>query len=317
MRAVLALLVITLSASACAPGGGKASPTPAKTPAPPPEKQTTIPQPIRDPAISLALRTVFPHDPDTNVFVEVTPRDPKMPAAGFLLSFDGGVERVTALLQAPLDPSLVVLLIPDVSDDPNQMLNLWSGAADLNAALCVMPLQSGVGRTPREWTLEEREARFVESVADVRRLMNGFEQVEQLKGRPIILIGEGRGAEVALMATAADDRVDALALREMTGGPGDTYTQGEHAAGSILYAEPVLQDTYQPSKLGPFVAPRPLLIQNPRQDPTLHITRFTALYDSFAEPKTQRWYEGVILMENSIADAYTWLRATIPPPAVP
>gem|GEM_PF-5308175 len=308
MRASLVLLVIILSLTACTPGGGKAAPSPPKAAVPEPKKQAAIPQPVQDPVIGTALRELFPHDPATNVFAEVTPRDSKMPAAGFLLDFDGGVERVTAVLQAPLDPSLVVMVLPDLGFGVEGVTNTWAGVADQNAALVVMPLPSSIGRNPGRWTVEEREALYVESVADVRRLLNGFEQVAQLKGIPVILVGEGRGAEVALMATAADSRIDGLVMQSMLGGPG---TDGNRA---LLYADPPLPPAFQPVNLAPFLSARPVLMQNPREDPAVVVEGLTAIYEQCGPHKTQRWYDGATLPTAAVADALEWLRATFPPP---
>lgn len=258
--------------------------------------------PAPDPEYYAAVDLAFSYNPSEplNLFHE-----PAQHEGRELLRWQGYAGTVSGELQLPegTAPPPVVILLPPQGVGRTDYFNrtalpfLQQGYAVLS-----LDLPQAGSRQQQTWTMENRAERFIEAVVDVRRGIDLLAQLETVDLTRLVLCGEELGAYVALITAAIDKRADAVICRRLTGmpaGPVDPLP--------LVYADPPLDDIYQPAELVTLLHGRPLLLQNAREDTAIEPAAVTALFDAAHDPKTQRWYDGPVLPLESLPDAVLWL----------
>ena len=219
-------------------------------------------------------------------------------------------EMVTALLCTPKGksgPFPLVIAVHGLGSNKAQVVGQVAPAlAKQGFAVLApdMPLHGERAGRPRA-LLENKDfvgaiRRHRQAVINVRQTIDVAETLSEVDvSKGVILAGYSMGSWIHSIAGPADPRVRAMVL--MVGGATD-LTQArifpQLAAGDPRLA------------IANF-APRPVLLLNAKNDPTVTPEMANRLFAAAAEPKEQRWYDsGHLLPTRAYEDAAKWIKQT-------
>jgi len=152
---------------------------------------------------------------------------------------------------------------------------------------------------------------IIRSIIDIRQTIDFAEQHEALDASSgVALIGYSMGSWFSTLAGAADVRIKALVL--MVAG---SAVMTEHKPQAERDAPPGLLDMFidlRPDEAIPHFAPRPVLLQNGKNDRLVPEERAKKLFNAAKKPKEHRWYSsGHILTKSAYEYAAYWLKKNL------
>ena len=157
------------------------------------------------------------------------------------------------------------------------------------------------------------------TITDARRLVDYMAEHPAVDPDRIYLVGASYGAITGATVAALDKRLKAAIL---VYGGGDFSTmlnarEIQNMAGPIVPALQALAEWYlgpaDPVKHIGKISPRPVLIQNGRNDRLIATEAAEALHNAAREPKTIKWYDSDHLLTEAtirmvLEDALAWLK---------
>jgi uncharacterized protein len=164
------------------------------------------------------------------------------------------------------------------------------------------------------------------AVIDARRGIDWLQGQQNINSGKLAIIGYSLGSWIAVMVTAADDRVDAVALNVM--GVGESAAiAGSWPANDAknplverLIPTPII-DWAAPQFEGLVtqrwiaqISPRPILMLNGKNDKIIDPANAQKLFDAAKEPKKLLWYDaGHILPAAATDDCVNWIQDELAP----
>jgi hypothetical protein len=237
-------------------------------------------------------------------------------------------QDVPALFAMPTQGGLplpVVLLLHGHRSSKDYMIQRYSRrlAVDGVASVAIdLPLEgerSVEGRNFFSGDPKTTAQNIKRAVIDCRRALDWLSSQQNVDLDEIAIIGYSLGSWIGARTTAADQRVDAVALNVMgVGEPGAIAGPWP----SFLEEHPTLErllgqggtDLSAPEFSGLLIerwvgtiSPRPLLMLNGRNDPIVTEQNAQKLFDAAGEPKEIYWYDsGHILPPQATEDCVKW-----------
>lgn len=214
-------------------------------------------------------------------------------------------ESVPAVMTLPLereDPVPCVVFLHGIGQDKRFLEEI---AAPFNAA--GFAIVSFDQYTRGERRLQDASAmaqlfafrqRAASTVNDTRRLVDFLEQYPDVDPDRIFLVGASYGAITGTTAAAFDERFQAVVLVYGGAGIGNLLDAPEirNAAGRWIGPAKLIAHFLMwpadPIRYAHKIAPRPVLVQNGKEDRLIATEAAVALQEAVQEPKKITWYEG-------------------------
>jgi fermentation-respiration switch protein FrsA (DUF1100 family) len=146
---------------------------------------------------------------------------------------------------------------------------------------------------------------FRQASIDVRQCIDLVRQRPDLDADRVFLAGYSLGSFVSSITGPLDPRVEAMVL----------FVGGALDVPSTMLQIPMI-GTICPQTALPHFAGRPVFLANGKDDRVITPTMAERLFDSAADPKQQRWYDGGhMLPTQAFEDAADWLADLISSPS--
>jgi len=221
-------------------------------------------------------------------------------------------------------PFPVVVLVHGFSSHKQQVTRQLGRALTDRGFACLAPDMPYHGHRPGPpqklfTTTQPSQARdnIVQAIQDIRQTIDLAEARRELRAsKGVGLIGYSMGAWFGTLAGASERRIKAMVL--MVGGSAAVDASKEPKTANQNDAEQL--DLFRRfvairplEAIGEF-APRPLLMQNGKQDSLVPIDQAKALYDAARKPKEHRWYDAShLLNRKACQEAADWLATQMNP----
>jgi fermentation-respiration switch protein FrsA (DUF1100 family) len=226
-------------------------------------------------------------------------------------------DRVPTVLATPKDakgPFPCVIFLHGIGDDKEFMAENKLDEPFVKAGfafVCFDQLMRGERKLKKRGFLDQGEAfrvRAAYTVNDTRRLIDYLLTRPDIAAGRIYLCGASYGAITGSTAAAFDPRIRAVVLtygggsiRKMLGAEEIAKELGYWRFPAQVFAW-YFGSVFDPTKYVGRIAPRPVLLQNGKQDTVVAPAAAKALQDAAREPKTVIWYEGDHLGKTSALD---------------
>lgn len=236
-------------------------------------------------------------------------------------------ELVPTLLSIPKKkggPFPVIILLHGYGGDKEDMMEAARPLAELGYAAVAIDAQyhgerKREGRNMYSADTEETIQAFIQTVIDVRRLIDHLETRTDLDGGRIGLVGASMGGLLGPIAAGVEERIDVPVF--MVGGGNMRILVGESNLSQVKEIRRELKETgrtieqvaaelecIDPINFVGLISPRPLLMINGLKDDIVPVASNRALYAEAKRPKKIIWYDTGhdIPVEKAARNAFFW-----------
>jgi cephalosporin-C deacetylase-like acetyl esterase len=244
-----------------------------------------------------------------------------------LLLHSSNDELVPALLSVPKKnggPFPVVILLHGYGGEKEDMIEAAEPLAQRGYAAVAIDAQyhgdrKQEGRNMYSADSDETIGAFVQTVVDVRRLIDHLETRDDLDGSRVGLVGGSMGALLGAIAAGVDGRIDVPVL--VVGGGNMELMLGQSNLSRVKEIREELEETgrtieevaqelacIDPINFVELISPRPLLMLNGLEDDVVPVASNRALFARARQPKKIVWYDTGhdVPVEDAAVKAFFW-----------
>lgn len=243
-----------------------------------------------------------------------------------ILSVNG--EVVPTLLSIPRDarePPPVVILLHGYGGDKEDLIEAAGPLAERGYAAASIDAQYHGERKKEGMNMYSADSNmtidaFVQTVADVRRLIDHLETRDDVDASRIGLVGASMGALLGTIVAGVEDRIDVPIL--VVGGGNMSILLAESQLSKVIEIRELLEEEgrtveevaaelecIDPINFVANISPRPLLMINGLKDDIVPVASNRALYARAGRPKRIVWYDTGhdVPVDPAALKAFFWL----------